>query len=573
MSERIGAFICGCGGNISDFVDVEKVREVIEQEPDVVVVRTAMFTCSDATQQDIIDLIKEERLDGIVVASCSPKLHTATFRAMARRAELNQYVYNQVNIREQCSWTHTHDEPSATDKAIRLIRAGISKTRLSHPLDPIRIETVPRVLVVGAGVTGLRSAISLADLGLEVHLVEREAEVGGQIASWGPLFPSDRSGTELIQSLVEQVKARDQIHLYTSAQVVKKEGSVGNFGVIVACDGSPPVQLMVGSIIVATGFDRTTPGDGEFGYGLPGVVTLDGFRTMLDESTNGSIEYDGKPVKDVAYIYCVGSRQPPGEGAHTYCSRYCCTAAVHTALQAGGREQAPRQFHLYRDVRTYGKSELLYNQVLEQGSVFLKYPDEEPPEVSAENGRLKVTVKDQLTGGEEITLRPDLVVLVTGMQACANDELVDTLKLPVGLDGFYNEIHPKLRPVETVMDGIMIAGACQGPKNVPESAASAMAAAAKTGGLLMKGVLDLEPFVAVVDVDKCEWCGACAEACPYGAIGETKVDGKGVAEVNLAICKGCGACVPVCEPAAIAVEGYTHNQVTEMINALAREVA
>jgi heterodisulfide reductase subunit A len=224
-------------------------------------------------------------------------------------------------------------------------------------------------------------------------------------------------------------------------------------------------------------------------------------------------------------------------------------------------------------MRTYGKQELIYEEALKKGSLFLKFPDEEPPEVKAFDGRPQVTVKDQLTGGEEISLAADLVVLVTGMEARPNRELIDVLKLPVGKDGFFNEIHPKLRPVETVMDGIFIAGSAQGPKNVHESSISSMAAVAKSSGLLMKGYVDLEPFVAVVDPELCEWCDACAEACPYDAISKAEKGDKTIAEVNIAICKGCGACVPACETRAIDVEGYTHRQVTGMIDALAGEVA
>jgi heterodisulfide reductase subunit A len=270
----------------------------------------------------------------------------------------------------------------------------------------------------------------------------------------------------------------------------------------------------------------------------------------------------------------VGSRQNPQAGhVHAYCSRYCCTAAVHTSLLVEKRQDPPRQFHLYRDLRTYGKQELLYEQSLHNGSLFLKFADDNPPAVIASNGRLQVTLKDQLTEGEEVTIDADLVVLVTGMEARPNAELNDVLKLPVGKDGFFNEIHPKLRPVETVIDGILIAGTAQGPKNVPESMVSAMSAVAKSAALLMKGYVDLEPFVATVDPVLCTWCDACEKACPYSAISKIEKEGKAIAAVNSGLCKGCGACVPVCESQAISVEGYTHQQIRAMIDALAKEVA
>jgi heterodisulfide reductase subunit A len=305
---RIGVFICGCGGNISDYVDVEKVRDVVEKEPGVAVARTAMFTCSDATQREIIDVIGEKELDGIVVASCSPKLHLNTFRAMARRAGLNQYVYNQVNIREQCSWTHTHDMEHATEKAIRLVRAGLKRTLNGHPLDMIRVQTLPRVLIIGAGVSGLQAARLLSMLDIDVDLVESSPQVGGQVASWGPLFPNNRSGKELIEALTREVENNDRVNVYTSSRVVEKSGNVGDFHVTIRNSEGNSTDVRVGAIIVATGFQHYRPHEGEFGYGLPGVVTINEFREILDGSDNGSIRYNGRAVHDIAYIYCVGSR-------------------------------------------------------------------------------------------------------------------------------------------------------------------------------------------------------------------------------------------------------------------------
>jgi heterodisulfide reductase subunit A len=411
-------------------------------------------------------------------------------------------------------------------------------------------------------------------MGIEVHLVESAAEIGGQVSSWGPLFPSGRSGIELVKSLADAVVNNAKIHIHTSSRIVEKAGNVGDFNVTVQNSDSQPKNIQVGAIIVATGFQRYKPAKGEFGYGLPGVVTLDEFRDILDKSNNGKIRYNGRAIKNISYIYCVGSRQKQQkENPHSYCSRYCCTAAVQTSLLAGEKQNPLHQYHLYRDLRTYGKQELLYDESLHRGSMFLKFPDEEPPLVEASQDGLHVTLKDQLTQGETIDLNSDLVVLVTGMEARPNTELIDVLKLPLGKDGFFNEIHPKLRPVETVMDGILIAGSAQGPKNVHESTISSMSAVAKSAGLLMKGYVDLEPFVAVVDPSRCEWCDDCNEACPYDAISKKQKGNKAIAQVNTAICKGCGACVPVCEKEAISVEGYTHQQITSMIDALAREVA
>jgi len=565
---RIGVYVCYCGGNISDYVDVERVREAVASEPGVAVARTHMFTCSDAAQQEIIEDIQNEKLDGLVIASCSPKLHTYTFQAMARRAGLNPYCYTQVNLREQDSWVHRGDREAATEKGIRLVRAGIVHTLYSRPLEPLRIETRPRVLVVGAGVAGLRAATLLSDLGLEVFLVEREREPGGWTAHWGAMSPNDRDGRELIDELVDGVKKRENVTLFTDAELVEKGGTLGDFTVKVRAGGET-LTLNVGAVIVTTGFDPYPPRDGEFGYGSPGVVTLPELEERLAdpaaEVTAG----------DVVFIHCVGSRQKASEelpNPHTYCSRYCCTAAVHTSLKLGGRKPGIRRYHLFRDMRTYGKYETLYEEARRQGVVFLRYDDAEPPTVEPDGGRLRVKVRDQLTGGEELEITADMVVLVTGMVPRANDGLVNALKLPVGREGFFNEIHPKLRPVETLVDGVFIAGTAQGPKNLPESTASSLAAVSKAGGLLMKGYVDLQPLVAVVDAEKCTWCGKCAEVCPYDAIERVTCEGREVAHIVAALCKGGGPCVPVCPEGAIDIEGFTDRQIRASIEALAREV-
>jgi heterodisulfide reductase subunit A len=573
MTERrLGVYICYCGGNISDYVDVEKVRDAVASEPSVVTARTNMFTCSDSAQQDMIKEINEEKLDGIVIASCSPKLHLSTFRAMAERAGLNPYQYTQVNLREQCSWTHTHNRGAATEKAIRLVRAGIAGAALSKPLQKLRVDTIPQALVIGAGVAGLRAALALSDVGITVHLIERTPEAGGMVGKWGKMFPNNRDGGEIIDSLLKKIRQRENIGIFTDAELVEKSGNVGNFSVKVLASNQDTISLNVGSIIVATGFEPYTPPESEFGAGLDGVITLPEYKELLSQSSDG-LKHHGQDIKTVAYIYCVGSREHnKEENANLYCSRYCCSAAAHAALCTGELNRSIHQFHLFRDMRTYGKYETMYDQALNQGSVFLRYDENEPPKVTAEGGRLKIRVKDRLTGGEEVEIDPDLVVLVTGMVPRENADLVNVLKLPVGKDGFFNEIHPKLRPVETVIDGVFIAGAAQGPKTLAESVASSMAAVSKSAALLLKGYIDLEPLVAKVNPELCTWCGACMEACPYEAVQRTSTDSKEIAEVNAILCKGEGACVPICPEQAIDIEGYTNEQIESMIDALAKEV-
>ena len=578
-TRRIGVYVCHCGGNISDYVEVDKVVASLKSDPDVVVARTAMFTCSDASQQEIIQDIQEQNLDGIVVASCSPKLHTFTFREMAKRAGLSPYQYTQVNVREQCSWTHTDDRQGATRKASQLVKAGVGRTRLTIPLDPIVVQTVPKAVVIGGGIAGLRAALGLADIGLAVFLVEREPQLGGWAGEFEEMYPHRKNGRELVGRLTERIREHPDITVFTNAEMVSKAGSFGNYEVGIRVSPGLPdgthetITVEVGSIIVATGFDAYPVKDGEFGYGLEGVVTLPEFKHLIDTET-GTLQYAGRPVENIVYIYCVGSRQDGSEeNTNEYCSRYCCTAAVHASLEVAAKPGRVHQYHLHRDIRTYGKYELLYDESLNQRSVYLKMPDDQPPLVTRDpKGRgLLVAVRDLLSAGEEVEIPADLVVLVTGMVPRPNEGLIKTLKLPVGRGGFFNEIHPKLRPVETVVDGVYICGACQGPKNSAEAVASGLAAVAQSASILKRGYAELDPLVAFVDLDACDWCGLCLEACPYGAPQQADENGKAVAFIDKAACKGCGGCVPVCPKDAIDLEGYTDAQIRAMIDGLAME--
>ena len=569
-ARRIGVYVCHCGGNISDYVDVQAVVDAVKDEPAVVIAKHMMFACSDSGQQEMEQDIAANDLDGLVVASCSPKLHVVTFRGVAKRSGMNPYEYNQANIREQCSWTHTDDHEGATRKAIALVRGVIARTRLTEALEPLVVETTQKALIIGGGITGLRAAIGMADIGLGVFLVEREPVLGGWVGKFGPMFPHDREGRELIAHLVEEIKKRPAIKIFTGSEIVGKAGSFGNYKVDIRVTADPPetITAQVGSIVVATGFDSYQPADGEFGAGLEGVITLPDFKELVDGSA-GSLRYAGRPVRSLAYIYCVGSRQP---GGNEYCSRFCCTASSHVSIKVSELDPKIRQYHLYRDIRTYGNFELLYTEARKQGAVYVKYPDDAPPVIAVEKGGgLAVTVRDLLSGDEELEIPVDLVVLVTSMVPRKNEEMVGMLKLPLGRDGFFNEIHPKLRPVETMVDGVLIAGTCQGPKSSAESVASGLAAVTQSASVLKKGVAELDPLVATVDPDKCTWCGKCETACPYGAISQLALNGREIATISEAGCKGCGGCVPICPENAIDLRGYTDAQITAMIDGLLQE--
>lgn len=570
--KKIGVYICHCGGNISDYVDVEKVRQAVEGDEIVFLSKTTMFACSDANQRDMVDDIKANGLDGVVVASCSPKLHLTTFRNVSERADLNKYTYVHANIREQASWAHSDNKMGATEKAIHLVKAAIAKSHYAEALETNKIKAVKAVAVIGAGVAGIKAAISLAEKDTEVILIERESEVGGRVAQWGPLFSTQETGREMIDRLSSQLKQHKNINLLTNSEVVENKGSVGNIALKIRrkdpeTGAEVMTEITVGSVLMATGFDYYTPQQAEFGYGTSDkVITLPEFKKMIDSQTGAKLTHNGHEVKNIAYIYCVGSRQTDGE--NTYCSRNCCTSTIHAAVTARQKFSHIQNYHFNRGLRTYGKQEILYADSLRQGDIYFQSYEDGLPVVSVEGKKTIVKVNDILTNNREIVLEADLVVLVTGMVPRADNSVGSLFKLPKGRDKFYNEVHMKLRPVETVIDGITIAGACQGPKNIAESVNSALSAATKSYSIISKGEVESQPLVATIDPAKCSWCGACEEACPFDAILKVDKDGKTIAEINNTVCKGCGMCAPVCEPDAVDLIACSSAEIMSMIDAL-----
>jgi len=568
--ERIGVYICHCGGNISDYVDVAQLRDIMKNEEGVVVARNVMFACADSNQKEMIADIQDEKLDAIVVASCSPKLHLHTFRNVAQRAGINEYNYTQVNIREQCSWAHSDTPAEASRKAGGLIRAGVNKVMNSEALENIEVSSTRAVVVIGGGVSGMRAAIDLAKMGNQVYLVEKEQNLGGHVAKWGELFITNQTGKSIIAALTKEVKGLSNITVFTHALVEKVSGSVGNFMVDVKI-GTEILNLKSGAILVTTGFESYIPKEGEFGYKtLPSVITLPDFRELTDQSKD-TLVYNNRKVNSIAYIYCVGMRQAKGE--NKYCSRVCCTTAIHSSLLIHEKFKEIKAYHLYRDIRTYGKQEILFEHASKNGDIFLKYDEKTPPAVEQNNGRLLVKIKDELTKRMDLELETDLVVLVTGMVPRSDSsEIAGKLKIPVGNDKFFNEIHPKLRPVETVINGIFIGGSCQGPKNISESVQSSLSAAVKINALTKNPTILLEPIIARVNFDTCVWCGKCADVCEYDAIHPLEMYGKTVASVNESVCKGCGICTPVCPVDAIDIAQYSNAEVEGMIDGFMKKV-
>lgn len=574
MKERLGVYICHCGGNISDYVDVEKVRAAVEHEQGVVIAKTTMFACSDTNQTDMVQDIHEHNLDGVIVASCSPKLHLTTFRNVTERGDLNKYTYVHANIREQASWAHSDDKLGATEKAIRLVKAAIAKSRYADPLFPNQFEAEKTIAVIGGGIAGMKAALSLAEKKSNVILIEKENRLGGHTAEWGSLFMTDEKGFELTARIESDLRKYNNVTILTGAEVTDTKGSIGNFELKIRRrpqkedDPMEIIELHVGSIVVATGYDHYLPKKGEYGFGTSeSVITLPEFKKLVDKSAGKSLEFNGKKINNIAYVYCVGSRQ--SEGENTYCSRFCCTSVIHTAIEAKKKFKGIQNIHLTRGVRTYGKQELLYAESLQLGDLYLQFDEHNLPEIRTEGKKTVVTVKDILSAGKEMEMEVDLVVLVTGMVPRADQSIGTMLKLPKGRDRFFNEIHMKLRPVETVIDGVTIAGTCQGPKNISESVNSALSAATKSFSYISKGTLETEPIIAEINQDICSWCDKCSNACPFDAIEQIETGGRKVASVNPMVCKGCGMCAPVCPVDAINLIGYTSEEIMSMIDALA----
>ncbi len=627
-SPRVGVYICHCGGNISDHVDVEALAEQATYIPGVAVVRRNMFMCSDPGQELILEDLREGIVDRVVVASCSPSLHEMTFRRVLQRAEINPYLYEHANIREQVSWVH-HGDP-ATHKALKLIAAAVAKARLLEPLEPLRVEAQPHTTVIGAGVAGMRAALDLADRGFAVALIEKTPWVGGRAAALDRVAPTGEPASNLVLTLARRIMEHPSIAFHPCTQVVGFEGYVGNFSLDLetappsdfsdeplrlaqeALTGNDPVfvpshgaliapvpssrhtfRVETGAVVLATGFKPYVPKNGEYGYGTFGeVITLAQLIEILrDTSSPGSLlTVNGRPVRSLAMIHCVGSRQIPGiheEGdsgrLNEYCSRTCCSAALFAATQVRERFPETRVFDFYRDIRTYGRGqEEIYHKAAQHKVLFFRFTAENPPQVEPYRGPggypLQVRVQDTLTFDEEVQVPVDLVVLAVGMEPSNIQDLVHLMKLPVGADGFLLEVHPKLRPVELATTGLLLAGTCQAPMDIAESCNAASAAASKAAVLLAKGFVTLDPFVAEVDPEKCEGTGACLEAClREGAIRwvGTEKEGRTVrrAEVVSALCQGCGACVAVCPHGAVQLKGSTLAQYEAMVEAIAADEA
>ncbi len=603
--KKVGVYICHCGGNISDHVDVARLAANLEGREGVAVTRTHTFMCSDPGQEIIQADIQSGKINRVVVASCAPSLHELTFRGAIQRAGMNPYLYEHANIREQVSWVHHGDK--ATQKATALVSAAIAKARRLEALAPMRVAACKHTTVIGGGVAGMRAALDLSRSGIEVALVEKTPFLGGYTAKLSRLYPTGESAENVARALAEAVQSDRHIEVLTRTEIAGVEGYVGNFRLTLKRETGPTdaaasqagryeplagyrtagsvgrvgtFSLQTGVIVMATGFKPYMPYSGEYGYHqLPEVITLPEFiAARAKQPAEGALLIvKGRKVKRIAFIHCVGSRQIPGvhepalDGSlNEYCSRTCCSAVLRAAVEI--RESHPQTvvMNFYRDIRTYGRGqEIYYEKASENNVLFFRYEADAAPVVEACAGGehpLRIRVRDTLTFGEEVEAEVDLVVLAVGMEAQPIPDLIEMMKLPTGMDRFLQEVHPKLRPVELANRGILLAGTCQAPMDIGESCTTAQAAAAKAGALLGKGFVELDPYVAQVDPHRCHGQADCVRVCPVeGAVALQ----AHVAEINPALCTGCGICVSECPESAINIKGWTLEQYEAMVDAIA----
>jgi heterodisulfide reductase subunit A len=571
---RIGVYICHCGINIADHVDVEAVRVFAERSPHVAISRTYTYMCSDPGQELIMKDIEDEHLDRVVVAACSPLMHEQTFRKVLVRSGLNPYFLEIANIREHCSWVHT-DVAGATEKAKDLVAAGIAKAMLLEPLESQEKSITAASLVIGGGISGIQAALDIAASGFHVFLVETETFLGGHVALLNRTFPYLEDARQLIRPKIEALLNDPHIDVMVRSEIESVEGSVGDFRVGIRTKPEPSLdpneqdrvkEIKVGTIVVATGHDIFDPSEKtELGYGrYQEVITAAEFErlTSPEGPTQGVLRLGDRVPEAVGFIHCVGSRDK--KVGHEYCSRVCCTYTAKQALWVRDHSPDTEVTVFYIDVRTFGKGyEELYEKAQERGVIYRKGV---PSEIFRRGDRVVVRGEDALLG-QAYEKALDLVVLATGLvPSRAAQNLRNLLKLSLSPDGFFMEAHPKLRPLDTAGDGIFLAGTCQGPKDIADSLAQAHGAASRATTTLFQGKVEIDPVVAFIDPEICSGCGLCEQVCEYAGL---RLDPyRRVMTVNTAVCKGCGACNSACPVGAVSVRHYKPDQIMAQVDAL-----
>ncbi|HIP88090.1 MAG TPA: CoB--CoM heterodisulfide reductase iron-sulfur subunit A family protein [Anaerolineales bacterium] len=548
---RVGVFLCDHYGEIGQVVDLEGVAEAVRRLPNVALAQVMGNGLGPAALEEIARVVREENLNRVVLAGYTDLRRESAFREMMAAAGLNFNLLERVNLRSEVAGALPGDGRVATEKAKALVAMAVAGVLRRQPFRPSEEPLVRRVLVIGGGLAGLTAALTLADLGHPVDLVERSDALGGQLRQVHTVWGASTSPAEMLASLIERVQNHPQVRLRMQAEVTAASGRLGDFHVTLTPAEGEPEEEVYGAIVVATGGREVTPT--EYLYGEEErVVTQRQLSAMLAE---------GKEIpEDVVMIQCVGSREP----GRPYCSRICCTQAVVNALAIKERNPDARVTILFREVRTYGFREDAYREAREKGVVFLRYDLEHKPEVRVRGSTFEVAVREPILG-QEVTIPADLVVLSVGIEPNDNRALAEALGLELDGNGFFQEEHPKMRPLDFTQRGIFVCGLAHSPRPADETVLMAQGAAMRAASLLAKERLVAQRTVAQVNVRLCSACGLCVEACPYGA--RVLEPGEPYAEVVEALCQGCGVCVAVCPNGASSQVGFAMKQVYDVLDA------
>ncbi len=550
---RVGVLVCHCGTNIAGVVDIQKVLDYVKTLPHVIFATDFMFTCSTETQQTIVELIKEQRLNRVVVAACSPKTHEPLFQDTLREAGLNPYLFEMASIRDQCSWVHGNEPEKATEKSKELIRASVSRAVQLEPLYESSYRVVNKGLVIGGGVAGMTAALTIADQGFHVHLVEKSDQLGG-FARNLKFTLEGNSPASLIRYLTERVTHHPKISVYLKSRLISHAGHLGAFNGTVEKQGES-IKIQYGTVIAATGGQPYKPT--EYLYAQDErILTQVEFAKRLMEDPSWT-----RRLKRIVMIQCVGSREPD----FPYCSRVCCAAAVKNSIKLKEMNPGAQIVVLYRDLRTFGFKELYYLKARQKGVLFFRYIPEDKPEVYVESGKMIVDFTDR-SSHQNFRVEPDLVVLSSGIRPDEGaKQIARLLKLSTTDKGFFLEAHVKLKPVEFATSGVFLAGLAHSPRFIEETVTMAKSAGQQAMKIICKEKLTTSAAVAVVQPDICAACLVCVRVCPYGA---PFINAEGVSQIPPSACMGCGICASECPANAIMLKHWTDDQVVAKIDAL-----
>jgi heterodisulfide reductase subunit A len=551
---RIGVFVCRCGTNIAGILNVPSIADYARTLPGVVHVEENLFSCSQDTQGKITQVIKEQRLNRVVIAACSPLTHEPLFQETLVNAGINKYLFEMANIRNQCSWVHGSDRETGTEKAKDLVRMAVAKVALFGPMSDPEIAINPKALVIGGGISGMTAAKNLAQQGYHTYLIEKNGALGGNARSLYQTWKGE-DVQENLSRLIEEVQSNPKIDIHLNTELKQVDGFVGNFRSTLRTNGREKV-LEHGIAIVATGASELKPN--QYLYGEDDRVWT---GLELDQKLIDHDEAFLKRVRSAVFIQCVGSRIKE----RPYCSKVCCTHSVLNALKLKEVNPEMDVFVVYRDMRTYGLREDLYREARDKGVLFIRYDFDRELKVEKEGGDLRIRFTSYVLQ-REMEIRPDLLILATAMVPPKENVIAKLFKVPVNSDGFFVEAHVKLRPIDFATDGVFVCGLAHSPKPVDESIAHGLGASARAATLLSKEKMFGSAVVAQIDPETCVGCQGCLNVCAYEAI--RYLEDRRICEVNSAICKGCGACAATCPSASAQLCCFTSDQIYAQIGKL-----